>query len=330
MNFHDIENIWTKLENSDHPKSSKLLLRKIDISGFHLGYNVENHNRLVVLELERKLILQILKKDPKWKGIAFIEVSLDPKRFAICLSLVNQEFSSIFDSFTIDLIENLKAGTNKIELGNLFVNRLEKWKNFFKNFGLSKLSRNAQVGLFGELHFLNKYLLPNYSSIDSLEYWRGHNRKHQDYKFPNGNVEVKATTSKQHTKVFISSEKQLDSTGIQNLFLYCAILNDSVSSGMTLKELVNVCDSKLKNNQETYIKFYDYLANAGYLRKDDTYYDEEKYIVSQELIYEVLDGFPSIVQAPNGVGDIEYSIMLSACEGFRSEIEDALQVLMKH
>lgn len=330
MNFDDIENIWSILESSEHPKSSKLLLRKIDISGFHLGYNIENRNRVIVLELEAKLTKQILKNDPNWKGIAFEEFKLDSKRNAICLSLINHEFSSIFDSFVIDLFENLKTSRNIIELGILFLNRLEKWKNFFKNFGLSKLSRNAQVGLFGELHFLNKYLLKKYSSTDSLEYWRGHDRKYQDYKFPNGNIEVKTTTSKQHIKVFISSEKQLDRTGINNLFLYCAILNDSVSSGFTLKELVDICYLTLKYNQVALSKFSDYLINAGYLRKDDSFYNNEKYYVSQEFMYEVLDGFPSIVTAPNGVGDVNYSIMLSACEDYKTNIDDTLQILMKY
>ena len=91
MNFDDIENIWSILESSEHPKSSKLLLRKIDISGFHLGYNIENRNRVIVLELEAKLTKQILKNDPNWKGIAFEEFKLDSKRNAICLSLIDRK-----------------------------------------------------------------------------------------------------------------------------------------------------------------------------------------------------------------------------------------------
>lgn len=329
MDSKELNNIWSDIESKNYSDSDNLILRKIDISGFHVGIDGKQKHRVIVVECRRGLIDQVLRKNPNWKGIKFMEVMLGIERFGICLSLVIPGFASIFESFAVDLAEGVKMNRNDEELIDLFILRLEKWKNFFDKYGLTKLGRDSQVGLYGELIFLKKYLLPNCPVKDVLEFWRGHDRKHQDYRFPNGNLEVKTTTAKQHIKVFISSEKQLDITGIANLFLLCIVLNDSVSNGVSLKVLVEECEELIGENLLAQRMFTDYLINAGYLKKDEAYYNEEKYTISKELVYEVKEGFPCITNVPNGIGDIRYSIMLASCENYKTEISRSLNILLE-
>ena len=63
--------------------------------------------------------------------------------------------------------------------------------------------------------------------------------------------------------------------------------------------------------------FEERLGAVGFDWTDD--YSDKPWVVGQEALYEVREGFPRITPAmvPGGVGNVRYIISLPDCEGFR-------------
>jgi len=176
---------------------------------------------------------------------------------------------------------------------------------------------------------LYKYILPSTDFTSALEYWRGHERKNQDFVFPNGNVEVKTSTQKQHAKVYISNEKQLDNSGISNLFLYCLLLNEPVQSGYSLSGIVNMIYELLKGVPNANLKFRDFLLDAGYLDEHKEQYAIPVYSINDEYFFKITEEFPRIIKVPDGIGDVKYSINLSSCTSFSFDIIEGILLLKR-
>jgi hypothetical protein len=131
-------------------------------------------------------------------------------------------------------------------------------------------------------------------------------------------VEVKTTHGNNHQKVHISSERQLDTTNLDDLFLYHISLEQMQNSGETLNDIVDSVIAILETDALAANKFKSKIYEVGYFELQRSLYDGKGYFIRQDVFYKVENDFPRIQENEIrvGVGDVKYSIILSQCLGF--------------
>ena len=208
-----------------------------------------------------------------------------------------------------------------------FLGQLARWQKFLSA-SFDGLSEEAQRGLWGELHFLREHLLPTIGAA-AVNSWKGGERAHQDFQFESSAVEVKTTLAKQPQVVRITSERQLDDSAWDSLFLNVIALDVRDGSGETLPGIVASLRGKLATDAAALEQFEDELLMVGYLDAHVARYADRGYTVRAVGFFRVGPKFPSLVEAdmPAGVGDANYALSVAACEPFRvkpDEVEAAL------
>jgi len=270
---------------------------------------------------------------PKWKAVPAKKIikMFDGENVDMLeLSLNVPEYVDIFDGLIENIfIDQLNDVNDDRDAWDAFVNTLDSWDSCFRN-KREGLSRGEQIGLYGELYFLLHNVFPNTDTTSyALKSWRGHSRKHQDFEFNNGNIEVKSTTKKEHRTVSINNEKQLDPRGFESLHLYVLSLREINADSNTLPQLISDIKEYLDKNYKADKRlFKSYLMQAGYFTEHEDRYLENGYFVENEELFDVTNyqKFPSIVDVPSGVGDVQYSIVLAACQDFKvDDISEAIK-----
>jgi hypothetical protein len=203
-----------------------------------------------------------------------------------------------------------------------FLGQLARWQKFLSA-SFDGLSQEAQRGLWGELHFLREHLLPT-TGTTAVNSWKGGERAHQDFQFESSAVEVKTTLAKQPQVVRITSERQLDDSAWDSLFLNVIALEVRDGSGETLPEIVASLRAKLATDSGAREQFEDELLAIGYLEAHAERYADRGYQVRTVGFFRVGPKFPSLVEAdmPAGVGDANYALSVAACEPFKVKPSD--------
>ena len=146
---------------------------------------------------------------------------------------------------------------------------------------------------------------------------------------------MKTTTEKQPQAVRITSERQLDDTGVRALFLFVVILDERVTDvpgpadGESLPEIIAVLRQTLDSDPIARLEFDDRLLDAGYLDADAPRFESRRYSLRSEHSYCVEEGFPRILEQDlaSGVGDVSYALALAACEPFSTSPRDMVSTI---
>lgn len=319
----DLSGLWDSLRSDAQDRSAGLVLRKLKSVGLRIGIDISRNKRVLLLELFLGEKIDI-RELPCWKSVALSIFDMGGGKNSLLLRLIDDDSVDIFDALIRDLDDSLTDAMTLKEAFNLFIDRLGVWRNFFERHGYNILGPEAQQGLFGELYLLQEHVLTHAEHVQALHFWRGHDRKYQDFSFPHGNVEVKTTARKEHKTVIINSEKQLDETGLESLGLYCLAVNISENSGITLPGIIGEIRDLLAGVPGAVTLFNRYLHHVGYIDEHEEHYVGMGYLTVEEYFFEVCEGFPRITNPPPGVGDVKYSIVLSACKDYRADIEPVI------
>jgi hypothetical protein len=327
--MEDLDDIWESLEKDKITPSEKksIILRRLRPIGLHIGLDLSSGKKILLLEIKSSKEINI-NDFPKWKGVDLSFLEFSDKKDAVLLKLVDHQGLTILNAIINDIYESLENITDLNEASELFIECLNHWSDFFNKYGYNGLGKEAQRGLFGELYFLKEYVLKKANVAEGINYWRGHSRKFQDFSFPNGNVEIKTTIKKEHKTVIVSSEKQLDDAGLKSLFLCCLSLNVSENKGHSLPEIVQQIRESISPIPNALRLFNRFLQNAGYLNQHEMNYKDDRFIIHKNYFFKVGPGFPRIITLPTGVGDIKYSIVLSACKEFEIDIKSSIEYLL--
>lgn len=257
-----------------------------------------------------------------------IQIELSPDsnqkgKNMLLFKLINNQDKDIFPVLCEDLITSITSETDEKKLVRTLLNRFEKWKALFTKFTLEGLSPEEQRGLFGELYFLKKFLQNNSNYQFVLNTWIGTAGEVRDFQMNNWALEVKTTHGNNHQKVQISSERQLDITHLEKLFLYHISLEKVQESGETLNNLVDSINTILGNDSIALNRFKSKLYEAGYFTQHSHMYDSIGYFIRQDTFYLVENDFPRIQENEirNGVGGVKYSIIVSQCEKYEQSEE---------
>lgn len=236
----------------------------------------------------------------------------------LIFKLLNFEHIDIFAVLCEDLIESISEETNEKRIIREVLNRFEKWKSLFNKIGLQGLKPEEQRGLFGELYFLRKFLRTTINFLPIVNTWTGTEKQIRDFQSGPWAVEVKTTYGNNHQKVQINSERQLDTTNLEDLFLYHISLEQQQNTGETLNDIVDSVIDILRDEIIALNKFKSKIYEVGYFDMQRNLYGTIGYHIRQDEFYKVEEGFPRIEEndLPIGIGDLKYSIILSQCVPF--------------
>lgn len=326
-----IEGLWWEMED-EGGTGWRLRQTRKDV-GHALVAALEPGGTRVLLVRVGHIELPPRHQWPECRGLEWLSVSLDATAWW-GVRLRDRTCLEVFSVLARDLDERLIGiGEPENAAKELFA-RLTLWQQFLKAWreGMSPESRR---GLWGELHFLRSHLLPALGPTSALDSWKAGSAAHQDFQFGHAAVELKTTSAKPPQTIRITSERQLDETGVGILFLHVVIVDerevgpDARGNGLSLPGLVTALRNDIAAEPPLLNTFNDLLLDRGWLDELADRWEDRKLTVRDDISLHVADGFPRLVEQhlPDGIGSVSYSLSLAACGHFRTATDRMLKVL---
>ena len=236
-----------------------------------------------------------------------------------CFDLLNAEFKKIFYLFCDDLVNTLDSINDETKELNVIKERFSIWKIMFKKVSNSLTSEKEQ-GLYGELYFLDNYMIDKYGVNEAINSWAGPLGYNKDFSINDIWYEVK-TTSVNSTSVKISSLNQLSSDlpGYLTLVRIEKMSEEFNNEKCSILELFNSIIGKISDNEikETFInKVLEYGFNP------ETDFQKNKYIVDKITLFEVKDSFPRLTEKDikyQEIDNVTYEIIIRTIEKYKVE-----------
>lgn len=297
----------------------RTLVGQTPLTEVHLGVQVRSGLRCLLIRLPdgRHPGVPTL---PSWTGMRPTVLKGDelpvPRRFLVLRQEPGSP-SDIFESVISDVSDAILGAPDSPPL-SIARYRLERWKEFFSEVGVMGLGKEAQLGLFGELWVLSEHILPKLGPVSGIPAWVGPMHANHDFERSARALEIKSSVAKQHHKVHISNERQLDGHGLYKLFLLALSFTALEDGGITLPQITADLRRQLSGSPTELGLFNDRLMQAGYIDAQAGIYSTG-YALREIRAYRVAEGFPRLTEKdlPEGVGDLTYTVVLSACEAFR-------------
>jgi hypothetical protein len=127
--------------------------------------------------------------------------------------------------------------------------------------------------------------------------------------------------------VHISGERQLDGRGLPAFFLFVLLVERIAVGGTTVPIVIDAIRAQLGDGVAKTL-FEEKLIACGYHDAQRSRYDEKIFLIKGHSVYQVTDAFPKLISPlPNGVGDLSYTIALSACKEFATEDNDLISLI---
>ncbi len=318
MNFTEV---WGALESSAGPPGG-YIKRRVPTDRFDVFIAVEkpSNHRMLLLHVDESST-RSLGRLPSTRGVAvrIIRPADDGRDAAVQLVLAEPRYNDIFAALASDIAAAVASKDTEMDAVQSLLGQLARWQSFLQS-ALTGLGEDAQRGLYGELWFLRRHLLDGPAGIEvAVRSWRGPEEAHQDFQLRGRAVEVKTTAGKQHQRILIASERQLDDTGIDVLLLFHLSVDVREGSGESLPLLIDAVRERLDGHGGAAEVFESQLMRGGYHDSHRSRYDQAGYTARETNLFKVEAGFPRIVEADlkSGVGDVRYSIAVSECRRFQ-------------
>jgi hypothetical protein len=330
MEMTKIEKIWIGLENEPSNHSGLLYKRYSAevLPDVFIAIKAPEKLRCVAFRISAAFPFD----ESQWNKLKDIKIETlhderDKSKKFLLILLLNKQHTDIFSTLCDDLIFGVSEESVELKLVEKLLERLAKWQSLFEKAGLQGLSDEGQRGLFGEVYFLRFFLNNTTDKNYCVKSWLGPEKSIQDFQYSNWAVEVKTTHGNNHQKIHITSERQLDDSIIEKIFLFHLSLDVRVGNGESLNKLIDEVSEILNDNTMASNLFKLKILESGYYDIHKPLYDERGYTIRQENLYRVSGNFPRITenQIPIGVGDVRYSIVLSESEEWRINHETLLE-----
>jgi Putative PD-(D/E)XK family member, (DUF4420) len=329
-----VEKTWHLLEQESSELSSGYLTRRIfpevkyDI---YLAIEKPSNTRLLMLRfssgcLDRKIIY------PSSSSFTVNRIVLpqDGKDYGtLQLVLTNPRDQDIFTTLVQDIVNVLSLIPEGKAAVSAFIVRLKRWQSFLEKHNPEGLSTIAQQGLYGELWFLRQLVLPYLGLFSGTRSWTGPRATQQDFQFSGCAVEVKTTSAKQHQKLTIASERQLDDTGTGTIVLLHLSLDVRQGQGETLPAIVANIRALVADDTLAKDELENCLFEVGYLDIHASRYEETAYSIREYNYFKVENDFPRIIESDlrNGVGDVRYTISVAECKRFSIPASEVITLI---
>ncbi len=318
-----IEQIWNDLEN-DMSFKHGLLIRRYSgdvLPDVYVAIKSPENFRCIAASIDNSIQINLSSfSNLKDIIIEIIPDEANKKKNYLIFKLVNPEHKDVFSVLCEDLILNISSIVNQNQLIKTLLNRFEKWKSLFDKLNSSGMNPKEQRGLYGELYFLRKFLNANSTFLKIINSWTGPAKEIRDFQLGNNAIEVKTTQGNNHQKIHISSERQLDLSNLQNLYLYHISIDVRHQDGESLNQIIDSISELLMQDYLALNIFNNKLLEAGYFNHHRDIYKETGYYIRQDVFYRIEEGFPRIEEKDikPGVGDVKYSIIVDNCQNYRT------------
>jgi hypothetical protein len=330
-----IDELWRALEaEAAVGNSDAWLLRRATPS--------PGHPLLVALEPGthiRMLLLPAAKSDvpPRrdWPDCRGLELQMISVAGATHLAVRLRDSGSgdVFTTLAEDMAPRVATATRTSEAVAMVLGQLRRWQQFLAAAQVG-LSLEQERGLWGELHALSTAIIPAMGGAAGVEAWKAGSAAHQDFQRPGGALEVKTTAAKQPQTVRITSERQLDESGVGALFLLVVTVDErdvaptGTAQGKSLPGLVAEVRGLLAGDAALAL-FEDRLSASGYFDLHAPRYEGRRRTVRREQTFRVEESFPRITEKtlPAGVGNVCYELSLAACVPFSSDFPSVVAAL---
>jgi len=244
---------------------------------------------------------------------------------AITLTLKNNADWPIFSKICLDLCNTASEAKNEEKAVASFCNRLLYWQYFLKRGKEDKLSKEEQIGLAGELLFLEKYILPQYGALDSINFWTGADADVQDFFIGGKRIEVKTCSSPSKNEVHISSLQQLYDAEcpIYLAVAYIGAATSSTGGAFSLASIANKITERLRGESTAaYELFVKKLAAVGMFL--DGNYADDFYVANKFKGFGVRRDFPkkNPEEVKEGITKARNIIRLGHCRDYEILLEE--------
>lgn len=288
----------------------------------HAGIHRPTEARLLILETDRTVLRGIRFQD-ETKGYS-VDIGPDEAgrvdRAWIRIQETSQAYREIFTIFCADILEHWRLHASASDAVESLRRRLSRWKKFFQRGAQAGLNREDYVGLYGELSFIEAGLNVGLAVLGLISAWQAPLAANQDFLFGPVAVEVKTTTANEIDRVRITNVRQLDSTGLQSLFLARYAFDFRQGSGRTLPQLVAVLkDAFSIASLDALSVFRDRLLEAGFVEGVTNELDDWGFTLRELSLFRVSDDFPRLIESalPSGVSEVSYMLNLSVAMRFQ-------------
>jgi hypothetical protein len=292
--------IWVRLEQADDGSRWRRLSAK--------GYSVKFHETTMWNDASSCSAVSIkLSKARRVTGLAFQQV-------------------------VQHVIRAMLSSSDSSDTGSIVQNALHEYKIEHQQSPSEGLQRNEIVGLYGELIFMKWLgeLVGDYAR--ALNWWQGHDAKKKDFiNGPLWAVEVKSSLARKRDYIWINGLEQLETKGVERLFL-CHLFFNSASAGSgTLSQLTDEIRLCLGATHQAH--FDQYLLNARYDTTVGVDYDAVKFGSAIWTFFDPLvDGFPRVTtRAATGdlalIHDLKYELRYSEIERYKVDTQEVAEAL---
>ena len=271
---------------------------------------------------------------PSGRGFELYPESVTPGprgRTKLCLVLADTRYRDVLEVLVNDVSERIVAAPGEGEAVKAFIARLHIWQNFMRKHGVEGLTKEAQIGLFGELLFLAAHLLDQAPAHDAVNAWKGPTGGNQDFDIGGRCVEVKCTTVIPPVSVGIASMVQLDDTLVELLLLCHISLVLDGGDGESLPELIDRLRDAIRIQDISALDgFNAKLIEAGYLDAHSELYSDARYLHRETRFFTVTSGFPRVTAGVllEGILECSYTVVLAACAPYEVEGTEAIAALL--
>jgi len=246
------------------------------------------------------------------------------------LAIVRQPAGNLelFAKVVSDIVHLLQSFSDSPEetLYQRFLGRVRGWQEFMRQ-GREGLGPEKELGLAGELSFLNRLLdagIPQFTAVDG---WKGPHDGLHDFQIGLGSVEIKSTMVSEGFPVRIGSLEQLDDTNCPPLFL-AGLRFNAQETGKTLTELVDGTRQRLDADPAAMRLFELALQQAGYLDMHAAGYTR-RFLLSDTRLHLVDEAFPRLApfNVSPAIRHAAYELDLSLVTAANHSLDDVLEQL---
>lgn len=297
-----------------------------------VGVNWPSLQRCMYIDItDENWTVEQLKSFPRWRGLELGKENLEKigrlkNKTMLVISQDVENSEEIFEQVLQNLVDHLFL--NESPLYTVIYEVLDRWHNFFKRKYDKRLTVEEEMGLFGELYYLNEWLekFPQEPPL-IIKQWKGPLKNRIDFVNNGNGIEIKTISPKVRDEIKIANEKQLEINAvISNLYLYVLKIEISDSVGKTLQQIIETIEEKLVTRAPSIaVKFRDLLVEVGVM---DTDYNDNYFYVHKELAYSVSEKFPRLTSSDlrTGITNVSYSIDLSHCKEFEIDSDNIFRL----
>lgn len=261
--------------------------------------------------VSRGIGVQTVKMLPQDTGVeeAFVEIA--------CL---DAQGHAAFDLVIAELVDSVErsAGLTRVKLVQ---GVLSRWRRFWSGVPNNALGLEQQVGLFGEVYFLSRWLSMALGPSKAVATWRGPGGARNDFELPGLGIEAKTTRRVDAAHVIHGLDQLLEPVG-GALLLFGLSVRDEASATESLPRLVAEMRGRLADDADALAAFETLVYMAGYDDRLEAEYAKLLLRVRSEALYRVTEGFPRLVPnsiaggLPPGVDAVTYELRLDAASGW--------------